>query len=148
MLIPKISILIFKFQKMRGYISQKDGTLVIDLTVPQDNYTNAADIFFYIDQKSVLHLSYNTFKWRYFDDRQFSDYNINDQDFLRKVKPMYIEQYIKKSSWYNRLLIKIGVKYKHTEISRRIKSGWVEFRDSNLPIKITTSQFLIKQIKF
>ncbi len=53
---------------------------------------------------------------------------------IEKVKPEYIEEYqCKFRKWFK----------KYASIERRIGSGYVELKDTNVPITITTNNYII-----
>lgn len=123
----------------------EDGTLIVDAV--NVKYSSAyRNIQFNIDS-NVLYLIGYKVAWQYIYTSYYNctylyeHFNAANSDLFSLVKPEYLEEVeikTKKWSWK-----KFGYKIIVTK-ETRVKSGWCEFKDTDIFKEFKTSNFIIK----
>lgn len=126
---------------MDANIYKENGTLIIDFRNPQSNCLHR-DVEIETSGADTIHVTAKRANFVYADrylmgsgfDR-FSKANID------KVLPEYVFDYdASKSPWYERPVFEV---FKKPNIYRQVKRGYVELKDTNHPVSITTTKYTI-----
>jgi hypothetical protein len=117
-----------------------NGTLIIR-TYNINKRSHWRNVEFFISN-NILTVIGDKVNWGWQDEPEISEF-IAEHQSVDKVLPEYIETYTYKPK---RGFFTYGSKCK-TEERTRVKAGWVELKDTNIPMKIITSNFIIYEKK-
>jgi hypothetical protein len=123
---------------MDASVYVKDGVLVVDFNkIYKCSHCRLVE---YSINDNMIIVTGNKVKWDYEDKPEMSVYAANRVD-PNLVLPEYLETYsylLRRTfwqSWFNEI--------PRIEVRTRVKPGWVELKETNIPFHIKTNMFRI-----